>query len=71
MIDKVKLDAKKPVGNGTGVPTYQNGTTIIPTKTADTNGPSGLNVSASGENLSAKWKGGAQSVPAAGKNQYM
>lgn len=52
------LDAMKPIGNGVTAPTYQYGeTNIISTKSADmTNSSTDLNISASTENLSAKYK---------------
>lgn len=58
MITQPNLDTKKPVGNGVNAPVYENGeANIITTKSADmTNSDSTLNISASEENLSAKYK---------------
>jgi hypothetical protein len=75
MITQPNLDTKKPVGNGVTAPTYKNGVAnIISTQSADmTNASTDLNVSASTENLSAKFKYPrvSQDVPNAGENQYM
>lgn len=70
MIDKPALDCKYPVGNGIDSPEYHSGVTnIVGTKTASFEGEN-VSTTASDANLSAKWKGGAQDVPAAGRNQY-
>lgn len=73
MIKKTKLDCKYPVGNGTGVPTFQDGTTLIPDTKPSMANPGELNQTASQENLSAKFKYPrvSQDVPEAGRNQYM
>lgn len=74
MITKPELDTKKPVGNGVNAPSYGGGATLIPTKSADMkNSDTQINISASGENLSAKYKypRKTQDIPAAGRNQYM
>ncbi len=57
-ITKPNLDAMKPIGNGVNAPVYQDSeTVIIATKSADmTNSDTDLNISASTENLSAKYK---------------
>lgn len=70
----MKLDTKKPVGNGVHAPKFNSGsTTIIPNKSADMSGGHGINMSYNQTNLSAKFKNPRvkQSVPEAGKNQYM
>lgn len=76
MITQPNLDTKKPVGgNGIEAPVYKNGVeNIISTMSAPTTNPgTDLNQSASGENLSAKFKNPQkkQDVPEAGRNQYM
>lgn len=69
---KPNLDTKKPVGNGVTAPTYTG--TGLPSiqKTASMAGGS-VTTTASTANLSAKYKYPRvdQSVPEAGKNQYM
>lgn len=70
MITKPTLDTKDTAGV-VGQPTYQDATTLISTKSADmTNAGTDITGTASDANLSAKWKNGAQDVPAAGRNQY-
>jgi hypothetical protein len=55
MIDKINLDAEEMYIVGT--PSFQDGTTIIPNVTPDmTNSDTDLNITASEENLSAKYK---------------
>lgn len=73
---KPDLKTKRPVGgNGVAAPEYKEGeTVIIATKSADmTNSSTNINQTASGENLSAKFKNPnvKQSVPEAGQGQYM
>ena len=74
MIEKPKLDTKKPVGNGISVPVYKDGeTVIIATKSADTtNAGTDINGTYDHTNLSAKFKNPrvSQDVPAEGKGQY-
>lgn len=75
MIDKPKLDCKYPVGNGIEHPTYQNGdTNLIPSNASAnfTDAGTDINISASEENRSAKFKNPKvkQDVPDAGRNQY-
>ena len=57
-ITQPSLNAMKPMGNGINAPVYHDGeTTIIATKSADmTNYDTTLNISASTENRSAKYK---------------
>lgn len=73
-IKKPSLDCKYPVGNGVSKPEYKSGgTDIIATKSADmTNMGTEINITASQENLSAKFKYPRvrQDVPEAGRNQY-
>lgn len=73
-IKKPSLDCKYPVGNGIHAPGYkEGGTTIIATKTADMNNTgTDINITASQENLSAKFKYPRvrQDIPAAARNQY-
>ena len=72
MITKPSLDSK-PTAGVVGTPTYQDATTLISTKSADmTNSDTDLNITASNENLSAKFKYPrvSEDVPAAGRNQY-
>lgn len=70
----MKLDTKKPVGNGIQAPVFASGgTTIIPNKSADMSGAHENNISYDMTNRSAKFKNPRvkQDVPAAGRNQYM
>lgn len=55
---KPDLKTMKPIGNGVNAPVYKEGeTVIIATKSANmTNSGTDLNISASNENLSAKFK---------------
>jgi hypothetical protein len=65
------MNTKKPVGNGVEAPVYKTGTTvIIPGGDKSISYSDGKGDTATGPNLSAKWKGGAQSIPEAGRNQY-
>ncbi len=72
MITQPALDSKD-TGGVVGQPSYAGATTIIATKSADmTNSTTDLNVSASSENLSAKYKYPrvSQDVPPKAANQY-
>lgn len=72
MIDKPSLECKYPVGNGVAAPEYAGATTIIPNQSADMSGGTGLNGTASEENLSARFKNPRvhQDIPDAARNQY-
>lgn len=69
MISKPSLDTKN-TGGAVGQPQYAGDTTIISTKSADMSGGESSMMSYSHTNESAKWKNGAQDVPAKGKDQY-
>jgi hypothetical protein len=71
MITKPNMDCKDPVGNGVYCPEYAgDGTTIIASKDAQIGSDGDINESASGMNMSAKYKGGMGHVPPEGANQY-
>jgi hypothetical protein len=69
----MKLDTKKPVGNGVQAPSFHSGSTgIIPNRSADMSGGHGINMSYDQTNLSAKFKNPRvkQDIPSAARNQY-
>lgn len=74
MINKPNLEMKKPVGNGVSTPEYQNGpSNFAKVSTADMkNTGTDLNQTASGENLSAKFKNPRAKADVApeAQNQY-
>lgn len=72
MIEKKPLDTKN-TGGVVGQPEYAGASNLIPTTQPDMkNSDTNLNQSASGENLSAKFKFPRvkEDVPALGKDQY-
>ena len=71
MIKKPTLKTKKAVEVQS--PEYKDGSTFIEAGSPNMSGGSGLNQTASSENLSAKFKYPrvSQDIPAEGRNQYL